>query len=52
MAISTMIKAIKQVHAKSVVLIKIGSFYHAYGRDSYILSYIFGYKLKKWKKNI
>ena len=51
MAISTMIKAIKQVHSKSVVLVKIGSFYHAYGKDSYILSYMFGYKLKKFEKD-
>ena len=46
-----MIKAIKQVHSKSVVLVKIGSFYHAYGKDSYILSYMFGYKLKKFEKD-
>lgn len=47
MAVSTMINAIKKVHDKDLVMIKIGSFYHAYGRDSYILSYLFGYKLKK-----
>ena len=47
MAIITMLKAIKEVHSKSVVLIKIGGFYHAYGKDAYILSYFFGYKIKK-----
>lgn len=47
MAILTIIKAIKQVHEKDVVLVKIGSFYHIYGKDSYIISYLFGYKLKK-----
>ena len=47
MAIITMLKAIKEVHSKSVVLIKIGGFYHAYGKDAYILSYFLGYKIKK-----
>ncbi len=51
MSMITMIKPIKQVHNKDVVLFKIGSFYHAYGRDSYILSYLFGYKLKKIEEN-
>ena len=50
MAMSTMIKTIKEVHNKDIVLIKIGSFYHAYGKDAYILSYIFGYKLKKFER--
>ncbi len=50
MAVSTMIKAIKQVHCYDLVMVKIGSFYHAYGKDSYILSYLFGYKLKKFEK--
>lgn len=46
MAVTTIIKAIKQVHNKDIVIARIGTFYHSYGRDSYILSYIFGYKLK------
>ena len=41
-----MVKTIKEIHSKDVCLFKIGSFYHAYGRDSYILSYLFDYKLK------
>lgn len=49
MAISTIISAIKQVHPKDIVLVKIGSFYHIYGKDAYILSYLFNYKLKKFE---
>ena len=50
MAISTMIKSIKEVHLTNVVLVKIGNFYHAYGKDSYILSYLFGYRLKTFER--
>lgn len=46
MAMLTMVKAIEQIHPKDVVLFKIGSFYHAYSKDSYILSYLFEYKIK------
>ena len=46
MAIITMIKVIKEIHPESLVLVKVGKFYNAYGKDSYIISYLFGYKLK------
>lgn len=46
MAIITMIKAIKRVHPEDVALVKIGEFYHAYGKDACIVSYLFDYKLK------
>lgn len=50
MAISTIIKTIKEIHPKDLILVKIGSFYHVYGKDAYIISYLFGYKLKKFEK--
>ena len=40
-----MIETIKEIHTKDICLFKIGTFYHAYGRDAYILSYMFGYKI-------
>lgn len=46
-----MIKTIKEVHSEYICLFKIGTFYHVYGRDAYILSYIFGYKIKDLEKN-
>lgn len=46
MAVITIIKEVKRIHPYDLVLVKIGTFYHAYGRDSYILSFIFKYKLK------
>lgn len=45
MGIITMVKNIKQIHNKDVVLFKIGKFYYCYGRDAYIISYFFDYKL-------
>ena len=47
MAVITIIKTIKSIHPDSVTLVKTGKFYNVYGRDSYILSYLFGYKLKE-----
>ena len=45
-----MIETIKEIHTKDICLFKIGTFYHAYGRDAYILSYMFGYKIKDLEK--
>lgn len=42
-----MVKNIKEIHPKSIICFKVGSFYHCYGKDAYILSFIFGYKVKQ-----
>ena len=42
-----MIKTIKEVHQLSVCMYRIGSFYHTQGKDAYIMSYMFGYKIKE-----
>ena len=42
-----MIRTMKQVHPDYVILVKIGKFYHAYGKDAYIVSFLFNYQLKK-----
>ncbi|MCI9366543.1 MAG: hypothetical protein HFJ54_08695 [Clostridia bacterium] len=51
MRIENTIKIFKEIHPESVILIKMGTFYHAYGRDSYILSYLFNYQIKKVQSN-
>lgn len=43
---NVMIKTIKEVHKEDICFFKSGGFYHVYGRDAYILSYIFDYKIK------
>ena len=45
MGIVNIVKNIKQIHAKDIVLIRIGKFFYTYGKDAYILSYLFQYKL-------
>lgn len=40
------IKNIKDIYKNSVVLIKIGTFYHVYNKDTYIMSYLFNYQIK------
>ena len=46
-----MIKTIKEIHPKDLLLVKMGDFYHTYGKDSYILSYLMGYNLRILEKN-
>ena len=42
-----MIETIKVIHKNDVVLVKVGTFYTAYGKDAYIINYLFNYKLNK-----
>lgn len=51
MSAITVIKEVKKIHKEEVLLVKIGDFYHCFGRDSYIISYLFNYKLRKTKEN-
>ena len=47
MGIKNVIEVVKQVHKEEIVFVKIGKFYQVYGKDAYIVSYLFEYKLKK-----
>ena len=47
MNIENEVKIIKDNNPKTILLVKIGAFYHTYLKDSYIISYLFGYQLKK-----
>ena len=51
MGVITVIKTIKQIHPKDMILVKIGDFYHVYGKDAYILSYLMEYKISKIEEN-
>ena len=51
MGVVRIVKSIKQVHPSCVVMVKIGSFYSVYGKDAYIFSYIFNYKIIE-KENV
>lgn len=45
-------REIKVIHPNEIALIKVGKFYHAYGKDAYIISYVFNYQIKKVENNI
>lgn len=42
-----MMETIKTIHNDDIVLVKVGTFYTAYGKDAYIVNYLFNYKLTK-----
>ena len=46
MGIINTIKNIKLVHPNDIALVNVGKFYYAYGKDAYILSYLFKYKFR------
>ena len=46
MGIVNVILNIKKIHPKDIAIIKIGNFYYVYGKDAFIISYIFKYKLR------
>ena len=41
MGIKNVIEVVKQVHKEEIVFVKIGKFYQVYGKDAYIVSYLF-----------
>ena len=44
---TTIFKEIKHIHPSYIALIRTGGFYRVYGRDAYILSNLFEYKIKQ-----
>ena len=46
-----MINEIMEIHSNDVCLFKVGSFYHAYGRDACVMAYLFDYKIKELGDN-
>lgn len=52
MSVVNMAKDIKKVHPEDVVMYKVGNFVQSFGKDAYILSYIFDYKLRSTNDNI
>ena len=47
MSILNIVKTVKEIHKEEIVFVKIGKFYQVYGKDAYVMSYLFKYKLKK-----
>ncbi len=51
MGIIEMVKTIKKIENQTLLLIEVGKFIYAYGKDAYIISYIFNYKIKILTEN-
>lgn len=52
MSVISMAKNIKQLYPNHEILYKTGAFYNVYGKDAYILSYLFNYNIKTSAENI
>ena len=46
MKVTQTIQVMKQINPDKVLLLKVGEFFYQYGKDAYILAYLFGYKIK------
>ena len=49
--INEMIKTIKELKPDTICLFKVGTFFHCYNRDSYIVAYLFGYQVRNIENN-
>ena len=47
--ILNIVKTVKEIYIKDITIVKIGKFYQVYGKDAYIISYFFEYRLKSRK---
>lgn len=52
MGIINIVRNVKEVHKEYVIIIKVGNFYNCYGKDSYIISYLLGYRINIIESNI
>lgn len=52
MSTTNVIRTMKEIHPTKILLVKVGKFYHAYGKDSYILAFLFNYQIKKVETNV
>lgn len=47
MSVIKMVETIKEIHPHVIIFYEIGAFYYTYGKDAYILLYLFNYKLRE-----
>ena len=52
MKITQTIQVMKKINPDKVLMLKVGEFFYQYGKDAYILAYLFGYKIKIIDNNI
>lgn len=52
MGIINIVSNVKEIHKEYIVFVKVGNFYYCYGRDAYIISYLFQYKINVITNNM
>ena len=52
MKVTQTIQVMNQIIPDKVLLLKVGEFFYQYGKDAYILAYLFDYKIKTIENNI
>ena len=52
MGVVNMAKHIKEIHPQHVICFKVGNFYNCYGKDAYIISYLFNYGVSNVENNL
>lgn len=52
MGIIDTVRTIKKVQQGNIVMFKIGKFVYCYGKDAYIMAYIFKYRIKLLEQNV
>lgn len=45
MGIINIVQNIKQIKKEDIIFVQVGNFYNCYGKDAYIISYLFNYKI-------
>lgn len=51
MGISNIVRTMKDAHPNKILLLKVGKFFQTYGKDAYIISFLFNYQIKKVETN-
>lgn len=44
--LNEVIQTIKEIKPDTICFFKVGTFYHCYNRDCYVISYLFGYQIR------
>ena len=52
MGIINIVQNVKQIKKEDIIFVQVGNFYNCYGKDSYIISYLFNYKISVVENNI
>ena len=52
MKVNEAVKTIKELKKDTICLFKVGTFFHCYNKDSYIISYLFEYQIRNLEEQM